>query len=309
MRKCNLLIDSCCDLPQEIINVEGVDIIRFPYILNGASYDDDMFVNQSPHDFYEGMRKGNSPSTSQAPISRFKEKFEVAYESGMPTVYLSFTSALSTSFDNALLTRNQVVEEYPDFELYVVDTKLPSLAEGLLVSEAINQMHAGLSAKEMVEWVEEARYYVDAIFMVEDLKALQRGGRLPSGVAVAGSALDVKPFVTLTLDGGLKLAGVVRGRKKGIKQLASWFEKNVSNNSHGEYIAIGNADCKKDAEKLKDLILKHDSTAMILEGNIGPVIGSHVGPGMLAICYWSDDRRKNLSISDKIANKVKGTNN
>lgn len=306
-RKCNLIIDSCCDLPQEFINTDGVSLIRFPYLIDGATFDDDMFTLQTPHDFYEKMRGGCQPSTSQVPPARFYESFEKAAKLGFPCVYLSFTSGLSNSYDSACMVAEDIKKEYPDFEFYVVDTLLPSLCEGLLVVEAINQMNKGLSAKEMVEWVEEARYFVEAAFMVEDLSALQRGGRIPSSVAVAGSKLDVKPFITLTLEGGLKLGGVSRGRKKGIKQLASWFAKNSSKDAYGEIVIIGHADCPKDAEKLKEYLLKDDESLIIVTGNIGPVIGSHVGPGMLAVCYWCDDRRQNLTISEKISSKVKRT--
>ncbi len=308
MRKCNLIIDSCCDLPQEFINVEGVELIKFPYMVDGISYEDDMFTLQKPHDFYDSIRKGAEPTTSQASPAKFKEAFERAAISGVPTVYLGFSSGLSASFESASLVRDQVVSEYPDAELYVVDTLLPSLAEGLLVIEAINQMNNGLSAKDLVKWAEEARYYVDAVFMVDDLNSLKRGGRIPSSVAVAGGALNVKPFITLSLDGGLKLCGVARGRKKGISQLAQYYEKHASQQAAGGYVVVGHSDCSGDAKKLRDLLLKHNETLMILEGNIGPVIGSHTGPDMLAVVYWCEDRRKNLSISDKIANKVKGTN-
>lgn len=305
MRKCNLIIDSCCDLPFDFIDVDGVDIVHFPYIVDGKSYEDDMFVSSNPHDFYESMRKGATPSTSQAIPQRFEEVFKRACVNGIPTVYLSFTSGLSTSYDNACVMCEMVSEQYPNAELYVVDTLAPSCVEGLLVLEAINQMNKGLSAKELKDWVEEARYFVNANFMVEDLQALKRGGRIPSGIAAAGSTLDVKPFITLDIDGSLKLGGICRGRKKGIKQLATLYEKESVNSFDSEFVIVGHADCIKDAEKLKDLILKEDSTRPVIISNIGPVIGFHVGPGMLAVCYWTDDRRSKLSISERIAKKVK----
>lgn len=305
MRKCNLIIDSCCDLPHEFIDVDGVDLIHFPYIVDGESFEDDMFVEKSPHDFYEAMRKGATPSTSQATPARFEQAFRRACERGVPTVYLSFTSGLSTSYDNACVMRDLVLSENPDMELYAVDTLSPSCVEGLLVLEAINQMNKGLTARELRDWAEEARYFVSANFMVEDLQALKRGGRIPSGIAAAGSTLDVKPFITIDVDGSLKLGGICRGRKKGIKQLAALFEKESVNSFDSEFVIVGHADCPKDAEKLKDLILKEDSTRPVIISNIGPVIGAHVGPGMLAVCYWTEDRRSKLSISEKIAKKVR----
>ena len=160
--------------------------------------------------------------------------------------------------------------EHPDAELYLVDTHLASVAEGLLVHEALRQRDKGLTARELAQWAEEARYFVDAEFMVEDLEALRRGGRIPGSVAYAGSKLDVKPMLTIAPDGKLSLAGVARGRKKGIKQLA-----------------------------------EVDDSILFLESSIGPVIGSHVGPGMIAVVFWGGDKREDMSVADRIARKVK----
>lgn len=306
MRKCNLIIDTPCDLPQELINVEGVTLLRFPYIMDGATHEDDMFTAQTPHEFYELMRNEKQPSTSQPSIPSLTGAYEEATKDGMPAVYLCFTSALSGTFDSAVLAAEEFKKEHEDAELYLVDTKLASIAEGLLVQEAINQMNSGLTAKEMAAWAEEARYYVDALFMVEDLETLKRGGRIPSSVAVAGAALDVKPLLTINIEGALKVAGIARGRKKGIRQLANYFEKNAANNASGGFAIVGDSDCPKDADRLCDLIRKIDESVILTRANIGPVIGSHVGPGMLAVVFWSEDRRGRMSISDKISSKVKG---
>ncbi len=260
------------------------------------------------HDFYETMRKGSQPSTSQLSITYLTETFEQAVATGLPTVYLSFTSALSGSFSVALLVQSQIKERYPDFELYVVDTKLASIAEGLLVYEAINQFDRGMTAAELASWAAEAYNFVDDSFMVEDLVALHRGGRIPGSVAVAGSALDVKPLLTIDLEGGLAVTGVARGRKKGIRHLAGYYEKNVASEGGSSCVIIGHADCPKDAQRLKEMLMRVDESIFFIEANIGPVIGSHVGPGMLAVTFWSDDRRERMSVADRIVRKVKGEN-
>ena len=109
--------------------------------------------------------------------------------------------------------------------LYIVDLKLGSAPEGLLVAEAIRQRNNGLTASELAAWAEEARYYVHTLFMVDDLTALKRGGRIPASIALAGTKLDVKPLLTFDIEGRLSMVGVVRGRKKGLRRMAEFYEK------------------------------------------------------------------------------------
>ena len=306
MPACNLIIDSCCDLPFELVDREGIELIEFPYIAGDGEHSDDMYHSRSAQDFFDSMRNGDEPSTAQVPITMYQDVFTRAIESGVPTVCLSFSSGLSGSYNTAMIIRDQLVAEHPEAELYVVDTLLASIAEGFLVYEAIRQRDRGLTAKEMVDWAEEARYYIDAEFMVDDLEALRRGGRIPASVALAGSKLDVKPLLNIALDGKLSLTGVARGRKKGIKQLAEYYAKHVSDEGAARFAVIGNADCPKDADRLKEALSKIDENILFLESSIGPVIGSHVGPGMLAVVFWGKDRREELSVADRIARKVKG---
>lgn len=303
--KCNLIIDSCCDLPYSVVDREGVELLEFPYFIDGEEFKDDMYQTLDPHEFYDKMRAGAQPTTAQVPMQVFQDIFGRAIESGVPTVYLSFTSGLSGSYNTACLVRDTMLAENPGAKLFVVDTKLPSVAEALLVYEAMRQRDNGLSAEEMVAWAEEARYFVCCSFMVDDLESLRRGGRIPSSVAYAGAKLDVKPMLSIDLDGKLTLTGVSRGRKKGIKQLAEFCEKRMVQDTPPVCVVIGNSDCPKDAARLKDQIQKYDENILFLESSIGPVIGSHVGPGMLAVVFWGKDRREDLSVADRIAKRVR----
>jgi len=143
---------------------------------------------------------------------------------------------------------------------------------------------------------------------VEDLESLKRGGRIPASVAFAGSKLDVKPLLDISLDGRLSLSGVARGRKKGVRQLAEFYRKNALEHGVGGKVVIGSSDCPKDVERLKAELYKVDETVLFLETSIGPVIGSHVGPGMLAVAFMGKDSREELSVSDRIAKKVRSKN-
>lgn len=302
---CNLIIDSCCDLPYEVVDREGVELVEFPYIMEDGEHADDLYRSTTAHEFFQAMRDGAQPSTAQVPVPVYQDAFTRAVESGVPTVCLVFSSGLSGSYDAAALVHSQIMEEHPDAELYLVDTRLASVAEALLVHEALRQREKGLSAKELARWAEEARFFVDAEFMVDDLESLRRGGRIPSSVAYAGAKLDVKPLLSIGADGKLSLCGVARGRKKGIKQLADYYAKRVADEGAVKYVVIGNADCPKDAERLKEALAKIDDSILFLESSIGPVIGSHVGPGMIAVVFWGSDKREELSVADRIARRVK----
>lgn len=304
--QCNLIIDSCCDLPHEVVNREGVYLLKFPYIDGEGEHLDDLFSTRTAHDFYEAMRNGSEPHTAQISMTALREAFEWAHEQGKPAVYLGFSSGLSGTFDTACLYLEQVKQEIPDLDVRMVDTQVASIAEGFLVYEAMRQRERGLTADEMVAWAEEAHFFVDRQFMVDDLDALRRGGRIPASVAYAGSKLDVKPLLGITADGKLAVTGVARGRKKGIKALYEYYLKRHSSDAPGQNVVIGNADCPKDAERLMNLLSKEDDSLMFLETNIGPVIGSHVGPGMIAIVFWGQDARNDISMADRIANKVRG---
>lgn len=304
--KCNLIIDSCCDLPYEVVNREGVELIQFPYIMSDGEHSDDLYRSISAHDFYDKMRNGEEPTTAQISVPTLRETYQRVIDTGIPSVFLCFSSGLSGSYDVAEMVKDQVLADNPGAELYLVDTRMASIAEGIIVYEAMRQREKGLTAKELALWAEEARNYVGALFMVDDLDSLRRGGRIPSSIAYAGSKLDVKPLLTFDIDGKLVLSGVARGRKKGIKQLAEFYEKKVASTGPGQCVVIAHSDCPKDAEKLKEQLAKIDENILFLESYVGPVIGSHVGPGMIAVVFWSFDRREDLSVADRIAKKVKG---
>ena len=304
---CNLLIDSCCDLPVEITQREKVSLVRFPFYFGDEETLDDLWQSSASEDFYERMRKGGTPTTAGAPFAEMKKMFEEAVAKGEPTVYLSFSSGLSGHFDQVLRVRDMVLAEHPEAELHVVDTRLASTGEALIIFEALRLHEHGMSAKELADWATEARNFVHVYFMVDNLESLKRGGRIPSSVAFAGAKLDVKPLLFIATDGTLSIKGIARGRKKGLKQLADLFADKAELTEEDMYVMIGNADCPRDAKKLEELVARDlPEKPFFVHGTIGPVIGSHVGPGMVAIAFWGPDKREELSVANRIARKVKG---
>ena len=304
---CTMIIDSCSDLPFEVINQPGIKVLNFPYTLEGKEYFDDFYQSSCAHDFFERMRKGATPKTAQVPLMQIRALLETCAQEGNPCLYLGFSSELSGNFSTVELMAEEIRQEYPDFELYVLDTKLGSVALALLVYEALELRKQGMTAQELYNWASEARYFVNALFMLDDLEALKRGGRIPASIAYAGSKLDVKPLLGFKLDGSLTLVSVARGRKKGLKSLVEFYNKYKDESQPSQNIVLADADCPQDLQKLMDLLTKADESLLFLESSIGPVIGSHVGPGMIACVFWGRDRREELSVADRIARKVRAS--
>lgn len=304
-KQCRLVLDSCCDLPVQILDNAGVDFLSFPFNMNDGEHFDDMWQSMESKEFYDRMRKGEISGTAQIPIPELMERFEAYAKDGTPTVYLGFSSALSGTFSTVEQVVADIKEQYPDFELYAIDTKLASIAEGLLAYEAINQRNRGLTAKQLADWATEARWFVNCLFTIDELEYLRRGGRIPAAAATIGAKLNIKPLLDFDLDGALALSGVARGRKKALKSLVKFYDENHAE-GHGSnnVVLIGSSDADNDASWVADHLDRPEGAIPVTFCELGPVIGSHVGPGMVAISFWGPDRREKISIADRIANKI-----
>lgn len=296
----NIIVDSPCEITADFAKANQLKVLHFTYTEGngdeGLCGVDDLFVSRTAHEFYEAMRNGAAPQTSQPSQHEFESAFREAIESGIPAVYLAFDSGISGCYEGACMALDRLKDEYgaENVAVHIVDTKLPATPLNMLVWEAVRQREKGMPLEQMIAWATEAHNYMHIHFMVDDLKALARGGRIPSGVAVVGTKLDIKPMLTVSLDGKLELNGIAHGRKKGIRRMA---ENYLS--LHDPQVAvcsIGNADCYEDVEKLEKAINKHSETpAFFLESSCGPTIGCHVGPGFLSCCFWGAGRRKEAS--------------
>ena len=308
---CRIIVDSCGDFAPEVARALGVEVISFPFVMDDGEHLDDLWQSMTPHEFYERMRKGERATTSAITPGHYMEVFEAAAKEGTPTVYLSFTRGLSSSVDAARQAAELVRADHPGFELYVVDNLCPSAAAELLAIEAVRQAGRGLTARELVEWAEEARYYIQGFFTLESFDALARGGRIPPAAAQVGGKLDIKPELSYDLNGALTLRGMCRGRKKALRAILADFKACYLGPEAGDEplpIGVVSADAEKDARWLADQVRKEPGCANvpIIFSSVSPVIGAHVGPGMVALVCWGKDRRESLSFTDRIARKVRG---
>ena len=308
--QCNLIIDSCCDLPLSMLQIEGVDTLNFNYVMSDGDHEDDFYQSITPHEFYERMRNGEHVTTSAVTPGHYLEVFERCAASGVPAVYLSFTRGLSSSVDAARQAADMVRESHPGYEIYVVDNLCPSAAAELLAIEAVRQVGNGLSAAELVGWVEEARYYIQGYFTLDSFDALARGGRIPPAAAQVGGKLDIKPELSYDINGALTLRGMCRGRKKALRAILADFKENyIGTDGVVTHMPIGivDSDAEKDARWLEDQLRKEPGCQdiPIIHSSVSPVIGAHVGPGMVAVVFWGKHRRETLSFPDRIARRVR----
>ncbi|MCE5203423.1 MAG: DegV family protein [Coriobacteriales bacterium] len=284
-----LVIDSCSDLTASMVDHLDVEVLHFPFTLDGQERLDD-FGKTLPHrDFFARMRDGATPTTAQIPRTELERVFSQAAASGRPLVYFGFSSELSSTFDSAHLARDAVLEQFPSADIRLVDTHSASIAEGLFVHEAATRHADGATADELVAWAEENKLRVNGYFTLENLESLRRGGRISDAAAAAGTMLDIKPLLTLDRDGKLVLKKSIRGRKKSLAALVDIVGER-RDAAVGETVAIGHADAPEEAEYIRSVIEERWAPAEVLMLEIGPVIGAHVGPGMVAVSFWGAER-------------------
>ena len=308
-RNVNIIVDSCADFAQGVAERLGVQVIEFSYVGPDGEHLDDNWRSCTPHDFYEGMRKSRDFHYTTAAVTpgRYLEYFESAAKEGTPTLYLAFTAGLSSSVYAAAQAAQLVRDKHPGFEIYVLDNVCPSSAAELLAIECVHQASMGLSARELYEWAKDARYFVHGYFTIDDMKVLAAGGRIPPAAANIGGKLDVKPELSFDTSGALTVNGMCRGRKKALRALVQEFRDNYAHESSLP-IGIMSSDSEKDADWLEGQIRREKGCEdiTVIRSSVGPTLGAHVGAGMVAITFWGTDRRDKMSLSDRIACKVRG---
>lgn len=282
-----LMIDTCSDLPADLVDGLGVTVVNFPYAIDGTEHLDDFGRTMSHAEFYDAMRAGEHPTTMQVPRHVFLDTFRTHAQAGTPLMYLGFSSALSGTFDIAWTAREEVLTEFPDAEIRIVDTRAASIAEGLLVYEAARRWQDGMALADLEAWVERARPRLHGWFIIDDLDTLVRGGRLSGTAAAAGTLLDVKPLLQVTADGRLEVARRLRGRAKSMRALADIVAQHAADGEWGT-VAIGHGDCAEDARRLAGMLAERAGVDEVITMPVGPVIGTHTGPGMLAVSFWGE---------------------
>lgn len=280
-----LFADSGSDLPKEFFEKNNVQLIPLRVFLNNVEYED--IVGIDPTEVYKAIRSGIQPKTSQVSPEAFLNNFEELAKSGEEGLYIPMSSELSGTYSTAMMIAEQVREQYPDLKLTILDTKCVSLGNGLLVKQAVTQRDAGATFAEVVSSVEKIAPHLEHLFTVEDLDYLARGGRLSKASAFLGGILNIKP-VLIVEDGKLVPKEKIRGRKKSIARILDLIAEHGSNFSE-QIIGISHGDDLAFAEDIKTLIEQRFHPKQVVISMVGSVIGSHTGPGVIAIFFLNKD--------------------
>ncbi|WP_028308827.1 DegV family protein [Desulfitibacter alkalitolerans] len=287
--KLKIITDSNCDLPLDFIRENEISVVPFPYFIKDQGYNDDFGKSISYKDFYELIRRGEMPHTSQITPFVFEENFRACLEKGSSIIYIAFSSALSQTYNNALIARDIILQENSQAEITVIDSRGATVGQGLIVYYACEMLKQGKSKEEIINWVESNKLKVNHWFTVDNLNHLKRGGRISSTAAVLGTIIEVKPILFVDNQGGLTFAKKVRGRKRSINVLAEELQKRIIN-SEEQMIFICHGDCLEDAELLKKIIIDKVNVKDVIINYTGPVVGAHTGPGMLAVFFMGENR-------------------
>ena len=285
-----ILTDSSADLTAELAAELGVEVIPLSFTMEDKTYfnyPDNRDID--PADFYARLRGGAMATTAAVNVADYTEAIEPILKEGKDVLVLAFSSGLSATCHSAQIAAGELMEQYPDRKVYVVDTLCASLGQGLLVWYAANLKKQGKTMEEVRDWTEEHKLNLCHWFTVDDLHFLKRGGRISAATAVLGTMLSIKPVMHVDNEGHLIKVGTARGRNASLKALVDHMEQTVLD-LKGQSIFISHGDCLADAQKVADDIRARFGVEDIVINYVGPVIGAHSGPGTVALFFMGSER-------------------
>lgn len=280
-----VITDSGCDLPLNYYEENSVSLVPLHVQLNETEYED--LIEIDPKSVFEAMRNGEIAKTSQASPIHFKELFIQFAQKGVPCVYIAFSSELSGTYQTSVMIKNEVLEQYPNFEITIIDSKCASLGQGLAVKYAVQLAKEGKTISEIEETVKNYCIKIEHIFTVDNLEYLARGGRISKASAFVGSLLNIKPLLHVE-DGKLIPLEKIRGRKKLFRRIIELMEERGAS-LEKQTIAISHGDDEKAALEIKTMIEEQFAPKEVIVNMIGATIGAHSGPGTIAIFFLNDE--------------------
>ena len=290
MRDYVIMTDSCCDLTDQMARDLELEVLPLTMHMDGQDYPNDLAGTAiSNQEFYKRIRAGKLATTSAVNVGQFQDAMRRVLESGRDIVCVCFSSALSTTYQSAVIAAEDLRAEFPEAEIHVVDSLSASLGQGLLLYLAVEQKRKGLTAAELAKWVEDNRLTVCHWFTVDDLNFLKRGGRVSATTALLGTMLSIKPIMHTSDEGKLVPVSKARGRKAAIAALLDKIEA-LGIHPEKQTMFICHADCEEDAKAVAQTIQDRFGTPTVHINYLGPVIGSHTGPNTMGIFFVGTQR-------------------
>ena len=282
-----ITVNSTVDLPKEWLEERSVPVIPLKYTIEGKTYTD--MDGLSSKEFFQKLREGKTAVTSQINPDEAKEALEPFLKEGKDILHLGFSSGLSGTYNSMRLAGEELKEEYPDRKIVIIDTLCACLGEGLLLYYALKLKNEGKTLEEVAKWVEDNKLHICHNVTIDDLNHLYRGGRLSKTSAVLGTIVQIKPLIHMSDEGTLQVIGKERGRKKSLHKIVDMAVKQAEG-MQNDIVMITHGDCIEDAEYVADCVREKMGIDNILIHNIGTVIGSHTGPGVVAVFFMGNKR-------------------
>lgn len=285
-----IITDATADMSDEMLKeISKVEVIPMDVVVGENCYQYGPRASITTYEFYELQKKGQYAATSQISPARYCDHWRPFLDDGMDILYLCFSSGMSGTLQSSLIAADICSEEYPDRQILIVDTCGASVGEGLLVLEAARRQSSGLSIGELYDWINSLKMDVCHRFTVDQFDHLQHGGRVSAAAAAVGTMLQIKPMLRVDEQGKLVVIQKPRGRKKAISALVSQMEAGWRPEI-SKTVIVGHGGNPEIAHELYDSVAARFPEAEVYMSEIGPVIGAHTGPDMLALTYWGSNR-------------------
>ena len=288
MANYKIITDSACDLPVKMLQELDVTTVALTVNFRGETRNDSVDDAQVK-ELYDAMRGGEVATTAAVNPDGWSKVIESAVAEGFDAFVLAFSSGLSTTYQSAVIAANDLAEKYPQREIMVVDGCAAAPGQGLFVWHICKMRDVGLSLEELAAWAEENKNHVAHWFTVDDLVYLKRGGRVSAATALVGTMLNIKPVLHVDNEGHLVSMVKARGRKAAINTLVSKLQE-LGGDWDNSTVFICHADCIDDAQRLAEIVKEKCGVQETFIGNLGAVIGSHAGPGTLALFFMGNEK-------------------
>ena len=289
---------TCCstaDLSKEYFESRNIPYVCFHFTIDGVEYMDDLGQSMPFQEFYARIDKGAMPTTSLVNTEQFIAFFEPFLKEGKDILHLTFSSGLSGTYASALLAQAELKECYPERTVTIVDSLGASSGYGLMVDTLADMRDSGVSLPEATAWIEEHKLNLHHWFFSTDLTHYKRGGRISPTAFVVGSILGINPLMNMDDQGHLTPRFKINGKKRVMREIVKQMEMHAENGlDYDKKCFISNSACLDDAKSVAALV---EATFPKLNGkvlinSVGTVVGSHTGPGTVALFFWGDSRKK-----------------